>query len=164
MQVSLKHVPTFGFLLTLFCFLLPFVTFSCPAGRFTFSGLQVAKGTTVDEPQMFGGVKQREVKGEPLAFAALLCALTGAGLGFIVNRTARYVAVGLGGIGAILLLLLKSKIEGDVLRQGGGMFQVSFGGGFWLAFLGFIVASALNVFTVKKISAPEAPIQPTTDA
>jgi hypothetical protein len=164
MQVSLKHIPTFGFLLTLFCFLLPFVTLSCPAGQFTFSGIQLAKGTTIDEPQMFGGVKQREVKGEPLALAALLCALAGVGLGFIVNRTARFVAVGLGGVGAILLLLLRSKIEGDVLREGGGMFQVSYGVGFWLAFLGFIVAAALNVFTVKKLSAPETPIQPVTNA
>lgn len=158
MQINLKHIPPFGFLLTLFCFLLPFVTLSCPAGQFTFSGLQIAKGTTIDE-QVFGGGEQREVKGEPLALAALLCALIGAGLGFLINRMARFVAVALGGLGAILLLILRSKIESDVLREGGGMFQVSYGVGFWLAFLGFIVAAGLNLFTAKKLSIIESPMR-----
>jgi hypothetical protein len=162
-QISLKHIPPFGFLLTLFCFLLPFVTLSCPAGRFTLSGLQVAKGTTINEPQMFGGVKQREVKGEPLALAALLCALIGAGVGFMVSRKARFVAVGLGGLGAILLLFFRGKVEGDILREGGGMFQVSYGAGFWLAFLGFIVAAGLNLFAAKTPSTPGAPTQGITN-
>jgi hypothetical protein len=163
-QISLKHIPPFGFLLTLLCFLLPFVTLSCPAGQFTFSGLEIAKGTTIDEPQMFGGVKQREVKGESLALVALLCAVIGAGVGFMGNRMARFVAVGLGGLGAVLLLLLRSKIESDVLREGGGMFQVSYGVGFWLAFLGFIVAAGLNLFAARKLATLEAPMQGITNA
>ena len=151
MQVSVKHVSPAGFLFVLFCFVLPFVTLSCPAGQFTFTGVQLATGTTIEEPQMFGQAKQRKIDGEPLALFALLVALIGGGLAFLAGRTTRLAAAGLGGLGAILLLMLKSKIASDAVKEGGGMFQVSFGAGYWLALVGFIAAAGLNLYVASKL-------------
>ena len=130
----LKFRPaTFGF--ALFCFVLPFVTMSCPGGRFTFSGLQMVTGTTVQEHKMGA---------EPLAAVGLLCALAGLVL-CLLKRDNLDIAVGVAGAsGGVALLLLKAKIEKDALENGSGMVQISFGPGFWLALLALVAGGALS--------------------
>jgi hypothetical protein len=154
MTLSLKRVSTSVFLFALFCFLLPFVTLSCPGGQFTFSGRQIVTGTTVSEPQMFGPAKERKLDGEPLAFMALLCAFAGFGVGLGKIRQVRFVAAALGAAGIVSLLLLKHKIDSDVLRQTGGMMRVSYDAGYWLSFLAFVTAAISNLFVVKPSPAP----------
>jgi hypothetical protein len=119
----------------------------------TFSGLQLATGTTVSQPQLFGESTERKVAAEPLASAALLCAVAGLLASFAGGRASRMAAGVLGGIGALLLLLLKSKVSSHTLQEGGGMLQVSYDPGYWLAFLSFCLASALIVLVLR--SSPE---------
>lgn len=54
MMVRVRHVSPAAFGFVVLCFLLPFVTLSCPGGSFTFSGVQLATGTTIEEPGLFG--------------------------------------------------------------------------------------------------------------
>lgn len=109
----------------LFCFFLPFLTISCPAGRFSFSGVQLATGTTIEEAQMFGEKRERTLPAEPLATGAI------------------------GALNFILLLLLKSKLDQDAVVQGGGMLQVSWGAGYWLALLGYASTAAIVFLMVR---------------
>ena len=76
MQLRMRHISSASFLFALFCFLLPFVTLSCPGASITFSGAQLVTGTTVEVPQMFGEAQQQKFDSEPLAVLAFLCALS----------------------------------------------------------------------------------------
>ena len=144
-EVKKFSPAAFGF--AAFCFLLPFVTFSCPGAQASYSGVQVMLGTTIEEPTLFGEPKKKRLDGEPLAQLAFLCALGGLVLAFL--RAMKEGATGTlvaSGAGTALLLALKSKIEGDVLSEGEGMIQVSFELGFWLALLAFLAAAAASVY------------------
>ena len=158
----------FGF--ALFCFFLPFVTLSCPGGRFTFSGTQLALGTTVKSPDLFGNEgEEKKIPAEPLALLALLCVAGGIGAGLLLTAgSGRWVNVLLAALAALFLFLLRGKVSGDALREGQGMFQVSFGIGYWLALLASCLAVAFNAAlsrlfpetradTVTEPSAPAAP-------
>jgi hypothetical protein len=152
----------FGF--ALFCFLLPFVTLSCPGGEFTFSGTQLALGTTVKSPDMFGQQgEEKKIPSEPLALLALLCVAAGIGAGLLLPAgSSRWVNVLLGILAAVFLLLLRGKISGDALKEGQGMFQVSFGIGYWLALLASCLTVAFNAALSKILpeSRVEAVVEP----
>ncbi|HKH46919.1 MAG TPA: hypothetical protein VKM72_19860 [Thermoanaerobaculia bacterium] len=160
----------FGF--ALFCFLLPFVTLSCPGGQFTFSGTQLALGTTVEAPDMFGQKgEEKKIPPEPLALLALLCLGVGVGAGILLSAgPGRWVNVLLGVLAAVFLLLLRGKISSDALKEGQGMFQVSFGVGYWLALLASCLTVAFNAafsklfpaFRVEPAAEPSAPSAPVT--
>jgi hypothetical protein len=63
-----KKISPILFGVTLVCFLFPFVTVSCGGQKMaSFSGAQLATGTSVDEPQMFGPSQKKKVDPEPLA-------------------------------------------------------------------------------------------------
>ncbi|MFI5105447.1 MAG: hypothetical protein ACHP79_11020, partial [Terriglobales bacterium] len=95
------------FIVTTLCFLLPFVTVSCNGTKVaSFSGVELATGTTVEQPQMFGPAQKKSVGAEPLATMAALCALAGVGLSFLGIRLAIVPAIG-GAVGALFLLLLQ---------------------------------------------------------
>jgi hypothetical protein len=120
-----------------FCFLLPFTTMSCPAGQFTFSGLEMVTGTTVAD---------QKLSGEPLAALALLCAVVGLLLCFVkrTDSAADLVAALLGAAGGVLLLLLQAKVENDALKEGNGLVHISFRFGFWLAILALAAGAFLS--------------------
>jgi len=149
MQVPVRRAPSAAFLFCLFCFVLPFVTFSCPGGSVTFSGLQLATGTTISEPQAFGAARERKLAPEPLALAALLCAVGGLFATFVVGRVGSLVGGAIGSLGALLLLFLKNKLESQALQEGGRMLQVSYDLGFWLSFLSFCIAAALAILILR---------------
>lgn len=148
----------FGF--ALFCFLLPFVTLSCPGGQFTFTGVQLAAGTTVKEPGMFGGVgTEKKIKPEPLALLALLCIAAGVCVGLFFRSSAgNWGGVTLGSLAVVFLLLLKGKINSDAVKQGEGMLQVTFGIGYWLALMASFLAAAFSAVLSKLV--PTLRIEP----
>jgi hypothetical protein len=148
MQVSIPRLRASVFGLTLILFFLPFVTVSCPGAKFTFSGVQLAVGTTVQEPQMFGPPKHRRIDGDPLALAALVCAVVGIAAAFLPAGPSRVLSALAGVGGTVLLLALKSKIDGEVSRQAMGLFEVEYDIGYWGALLGYC-AGFLSSFLVK---------------
>ena len=145
-MTSKSKVSPLIFVATLVCFLFPFVTVSCGDHKVTsFTGVQLATGTTVPEPQMFGPPKKREVAPDPFAAVAVLAAAVGMCLGFVGARSAIPQAI-CGGLGALLLLLMKARTENQVLQQGQGLLVVSYEPGFTLALLLLIAAAGWNAY------------------
>jgi zinc-ribbon domain len=140
------------FLVTVLCFLLPFVTVSCNGQKIaTFSGTDLAFGTTINQPQAqqpFGFPQPRRgsgerVKAEPVATMAFLCAIAGIGLSFLAIRLALVPAI-TGALGTLLLFALQLKLNDDISKRAQGAFQLDFQAGFILALLLFIAAAGWN--------------------
>lgn len=163
MEVPLRRGPSVGMLFALFCFFLPFMTLSCPGGSFTFSGVQFATGTTIQEPQMFGKTTERKIPAEPLATAAFGLTIVAALIGLASTRTPRLATASIAAVNFVLLLLLKSKLDKEALSQGGGMFQVTWGLGFWLALAGYASTVAVVTLILRGTDPPaSAPISTTS--
>lgn len=132
--------------IALICFFLPFIDVSCSGQKIgSFTGIQLVTGITIEQSVMWEEGRAQKVDREPLAIAAFISAFMGLGLSFIKSRKSSIAPAVMGAAGVILLLLLKSKIDSEVLRQGEGMIQVEYGIGFWLTFLSFLSAAVLNV-------------------
>jgi len=132
-----KRFSPATFALALFCFLLPFVTISCPGGQVTLSGFDLVEGTEIEG---------KKVDGEPLAGLAFLAALIGLGASFLKSREG-FIGAGLaGGVGAALLLVVQSKIKNDALEETGGLATLNWEIGYWLALLALVGGSVLSFY------------------
>ena len=80
--------------------------------------------------------------------ATFSCVIIGLALSFIKNRKSAILPAVSGGIGTITLLMLKSKIDNDVLREGGGMIlvQVEYTFGFYAILILMVAAVGLNIY------------------
>lgn len=134
------------FAASILCFIFPFLSVSCGGQKVaTFTGVQLAIGTTLEQPQTSGPTKNQKVDPDPLAALAGLCAVIGIGLSFAGTRAAIAAAIS-GGLGAISLLFMRLRLADQVLKQGQGMLQVNSETGFSLALLLLIAGAAWNAF------------------
>ncbi|MFN3413181.1 MAG: hypothetical protein ACK42L_03875 [Thermoanaerobaculum sp.] len=157
MNIPVKPLSLGGFALALLCFLFPWVSVSCPgqsAQLFRLTGVQLAMGTSVEEPSLFGSSSQRKIPGEPLALAALGCGVVGLIMALVSGRGAKIVAAVVAGAGTLVLLLLKSKVEGDIAREAQGMLEAHWEPGYWIAWVG-LVAALLGNYLAWKSMGPE---------
>jgi hypothetical protein len=113
--------------------------------RPSFSGVQLATGTAVEQPQMFGPPQKQKVDPEPAAAIAALCAILGLGLRFVGPRSALGPAVS-GALGAVSLLFMKSRLDDQIFKQGHGMLQLNYESGFSLALVLLIAGTAWNAY------------------
>lgn len=154
----MRKLPLPTFLLALLCFFLPFVTFSCSGQKVaTFTGIQLATGTTLERPQAFGPSTSQKIDPEPLAVLALLAALAGLGASFVKGKKGAVGSTVLAGLGVIFLLALKSRLDNEALSQAGGTIQVSYEAGFYLVMVFLLAAagaSAYALFQGKRIPLP----------
>jgi len=140
-----------GFVLLLF--LLPWMTVSCSGQKvFTFSGTDLAIGKTVQVPQAFAPPKKENTR-EWKATVAFLAAVAGTLAGFLVKveRIQKIVLISCGGIGGILLFLLRSKLNSDIFLQGGGMIIIDYHFAFWLSMLLFFGVGILNTLSLAGV-------------
>ncbi len=142
------------FALILICFFLPFITISCQGSPvIKMSGLQMATGVEMADPSAslnsaFGGVpstpKTQKIPGTPAVGITFCLAGVGLATSLLLKNRQRYLAQAIaGGLGVLLLLWVKSSTDDAVLKQG-GIIQVNYDAGFWLAFLLFLGATGLN--------------------
>jgi hypothetical protein len=161
--VKFKLSPAI-FVASILCFLLPFITVSCGGQKIgSFSGLQLATGTTVDQPQMFGPAQKENVDAEPMATIAGLCALVGLGVSFLTKMQLAPAITG--AIGATSLFLMKTRLDEKIVKQGQGMLQVNYEVGYSLAVLLLIAGAAWNAYLYiqgRKPAAPGAPVLAST--
>ena len=124
------------------------MTVSCQQQQLvTLTGVQLVMGTTIEEPSIFGSEgKEEKVLGEPLAAFALVSTCIGLGTSFVRSKKKAIIPAVAGALGSVLLLLSKAKIDNEVLKQGRGLLQVEYAIGFWLSFLLFLLAAALNAW------------------
>ena len=128
------------------CFFLPFVTVSCGGvTAFTLTGQQLATGTTLTQPQPFGPPQTQKVSPDPFAAVAGLCALAGIALSLIGRRLASAAAIG-GGVGAVSLLIMRSRLNDQLQSQGQGLAKATYETGFTLAVLLLIAGAAWNLY------------------
>jgi len=152
---SFKKFRSLTYAAILVCFLLPFASVSCPGAKLSVSGLELVRGTTVQAPQAMGPAEPRRLNPEPLAQAAAACAVLGLLLSLVTGSAVRIPFIVTGGAGAVLLFLLKNKLESAVGQQGismgMGMSLLKFETAFWLALLGF---AAVAVISLLRKAAP----------
>jgi hypothetical protein len=128
------------------CFFLPFVTVSCGGvTAFTLTGQQLATGTTLVQPQPFGPPQTQKVSADPFALVAGFCAIAGIALSLIGRRLASPAAIS-GGAGALALLIMRSRLDDQLQKQGQGMAKATYETGFTLAVLLLIAGGAWNVY------------------
>lgn len=151
MEGIAKKIPPAAFVLALLCFTLPFVTFSCQGQKImSFSGLQLVTGTTIQQPQMFGPPQAQRTGPEPLAILAFLSLIVGLPLSFLRGKKGAAASAVVSGLGFIFLAAMKSKVDADAMRQGGGAVQVSFEAGFYLTLILILGAIGASVFVLAQ--------------
>jgi hypothetical protein len=135
------------FLGSALCFLFPFVTISCQGQKVaSFTGIQLAMGTTTQQPQLFGRPQRKQVDPEPGASVAGLCVIVGLGLScfaLLDFRTQAGSAIA-GGVGAVALLFMRAGMDDQIAKRAQGMALVSYELAFNLALLLLASAAALN--------------------
>jgi hypothetical protein len=156
MSQSSKISPVL-FVLCIVSFFFTFVTVSCQGRDVgSFTGMQLATGATVEPPQELGSSQKKRIDPDPFAALALLCAVVGAGASLVGVKTAIAPAIS-GLVGAVSLLIMKSRVDNEIMKHGEGMFQVSYGAGFVLALLLMIAGVAWNGYLLSQNSKPAVP-------
>jgi len=133
--------------ITVICFFLPFVTVSCQNQSLaSFSGIQLAFGTTMEQPSLFGQAQSRKIDGIPAALLALIACGVGLFVGIVgAQGDSKPIPSLLAAVsGLVLLLFLKSGLDDEILKQGNGLLHADFSPGFWLACLLQLSAVGLN--------------------
>ncbi|MDO8671155.1 MAG: hypothetical protein Q7O66_06950, partial [Dehalococcoidia bacterium] len=135
MPKEAKKLSPALFVLIIVFFFLPFVSVTCGGTKAaTLSGMQLVTGTTIEQPAGFGQKSSaREIGAEPTAIAAIALAVMG--LVFSSSKGARgaaFTAI-VGVAGALSLLFLKTRIDGEIQKQATGLLQTNYEIGFWLA-------------------------------
>lgn len=131
---------------TLLCFFLPFATVSCGGMKlFTLTGQQLATGTAVTQPQLFGAPQTKRTDPDPFAAFAGVCALAGIALSLVGRKMANVTAVS-AGAGALSLLVMRFRLDAAIQKQSQGAGSVHYDSGFTMVLLLFITAAAWNAF------------------
>ena len=105
----------------------------------TITGLEMVTGFDYETPEQVGRASP-----EILAIVVLAITLLGAGAYFLRGKGGSVSRGTLAVLGIVLLLILKFKIDGDIKKEGEGLFQASYLLGFWLTFISFLAAAATN--------------------
>lgn len=156
MGESTGSVSGAAFALAVLCFFMPFVSVSCaamPSARVTLSGLNLATGTTVETPQGLGETRRQRVGPMPKASLALLLGVAACAIAF--GKVQFRVAAAFGGLGAVMLLLVRSELDSEILSEGQGLIVPSFEPGFWLAFAAFIAGGLTSFMAAQQSNVGE---------
>lgn len=142
------------YVLVLLLFLTPWLSIECAGITVNVTGVDMALG---NETEIAGQTSDGDI--ELFALAALLFALGGAGLFFLRERAGAVARALAGVLGGLSLIALKLKVDGDVdsgfgeggLAGVGGLINVSWEIGFWLAMLGFFAAAAVQALADDRL-------------
>lgn len=141
MSFSPRRLPTFGFALALFAFLLPFLSISCAGAHVTMTGLQLATGSLPSELASMGiagrdsNSKEEGYSGDIFTMFALLVTVGGLALSLAKGAGARWFGILLAGLASVSLAASRANFLDSVAKEGQGLVTVQFQLGFWLAFL-----------------------------
>jgi hypothetical protein len=137
---TLSSVSISVFALVLICFFLPFADIQCSGHKTgTVTGFQLVTG---------GEMQNQCMDSEPMAVLAFLACIVGLILSFPAAKQVKAIPMLAGFIGGILLLMLKSKLDGDALDEGMGLITVDYQLGFWGSVTLLFIAAALNLFAL----------------
>lgn len=144
----LKRFSPGLFGLALICFVLPWVNVSCHGQRIiTLTGLQLMTGTAVRNP--FGGGSSQMIPGYwvvILLFAVLVLCLA---ISFTRSKEGTVATLVTSIAAAALTIGARVGIDDRILKEGSGMLQTDFGGGYYLALLFIIGGIGLNALILS---------------
>jgi hypothetical protein len=130
------------FAVSILTFLLPFITVSCGGQKVvSLTGVQLATGMTMEQPQMFGPPKREKVDPEPTVMIAAIAGIVALVFGLLGARAVKAGVVA-GGISVASLLATKIRLDDQIAKQGQGLLQVSYEMGFSLTLLLLICGTA----------------------
>ena len=135
---------------TVLCFFLPFVSISCQGTKLhTFTGQQLATGTTMSQPQMFGPPKTQKV--EPNAFAgiAFFCSAAGVALCLVGRKMLRGTALA-AGVGSASLLAMKVQLDQQIQKDGMGVAENKYEFGFFMALLLLFASTGWSLYQIAR--------------
>jgi hypothetical protein len=135
-------------LLVVLCFLLPFAEISCGGQTASISGVKMAFG---------GTVKGEKVSAEPMAMLALLAGVAGFVTALLRSKDIPLLSIITGGAGAILMVLLKSRVSDAVGKQSFGLIQVEMQFAFWSCLLLFLAAAGIGGIALAQRSQAPPP-------
>jgi len=169
-QATISKISPALFALVILCFFMPFISLSCQnpmSGTdielVKMNGIEVAIGKEIKMPgadsmglsSSTTSTKPQSVPNNPIAGIIFGIACAGIAVGFIAVPQQYIVQAGLGGIGAVMLILLKltvdSNLASELKKVGGSMnmpIVATYGMGYWLAFLSFLGAVGLNSYFI----------------
>ena len=152
-KTKVKKITPAVYGILIICFFMPFLEVSCSGEKImTFTGIQMVTGTTMKEPSMFGEkTKSKKMEPEPLAIITFCCVIAALLFSFIKNRKSAILPAICSGIAIITLLILKLKIDNEVLKEGEGIIQIGYAYGFWIILVMLLFGAMLNgyVFSGK---------------
>lgn len=142
-----RNLGTGFYVFVLLLFLTPWLSIECAGITVDVTGVDMALG---NETEIVGQTSEGDV--ELFALAALLFAIAGAGLFFMRERAGAVARALVGVLGGLSMIALKLKVDGDIdsgfgegdFADVGGLINVSWEIGFWLAMLGFFAAAAVQ--------------------
>lgn len=150
--VKYRRLP-FG--ATLIAYFLPFVSMTCMGQKLSFTGMQVAFGTSIEGQRL---------NGEPIAILVLVLAIAALVSSWQTAKSALLKAeIACGAGGTLLLLALASKVRGSGTAKG-VVVGMEFGYGLALVSLlaGGVIAALLLYGSGAPVTAPAADPPPTT--
>lgn len=149
---SLKKISPALYGIIIICFFMPFTTASCSGQKFlTLTGFQMVTGTAVRQPNMFGQERKPEkIRPEGYAVAAFLLAVAGLAISLSRNKKANFYSAVVSAGGVVSLLLLKTKLDQDVINSGQGLIQLEYNFGYWASFFVYILSVVLNGYIYRQ--------------
>ena len=123
----------------------------------TLTGMQLAMGTSIEQRDAFTGqIKSQETPKEILVLVALICTVVAAGYCFVPGGRGRKVSAIAGALGLLLLLMAKSKINDDALREGHGLLTIGYGIGYTFTCVLLIAGAVISVWQMSQAGAAPA--------
>lgn len=130
--------------IALICFFLPWAEISCQGHKVaTVNGFQLATGTTIEG---------QKTKGEALAVLALLSTVAGLILCFSKDRMKSLFLIIASGVGTFMIFFLKIKLGGDILKEGKGIVQLTYGAGYYLTLIALLSVAGINAYSYYEIA------------
>lgn len=127
-------------------FFTPWWSASCGGQKFlSVTGIQTATGVEVQSP---GGMQK--IPSAPAIIVAGMLIVIGIIAGLMIKDAKSIIPAFPGIIAGILLLIFKTKLDADAVKQGQGVVQVTFENGFWAAIFTAFAAAVVNFLPENK--------------
>ena len=158
-QSPVRRFRAAPFAIAVLCFFLPFVQISCTMQRsvgFPFTGIQMVTGAEIHTPDFTGGpTKTEKIPPSPEAIIVLLCSLAAVALCFISLKAGSLSAAIAGVLGFVVMLILKARLDQDILKQGEGLLVVEYRVGFIAICICLLAGAAMNVYVFRQPKSEE---------
>lgn len=155
---NLKLSPVL-FVIVILSFFLPFLNISCGGSQvYSFSGFKTAFGTTVTQDQGLGYSRSEKVDGDGVAVAVFITAVLGLLLSFLKTNSGKIINTIISGAGSVLIIIFPIESSSRISKEAPSYVQISYGAGYYLALIFFILALAFNIYVIysnKKVIAAE---------